>query len=170
MNCFRFAAHLVIAPFALLAASIVAAADDPKAKPTFECRWAAGPIKIDGKADDADWEQAQLIDKFSLPWLKEKARPAKTATKARLLWNRENLYFFAEMDDSDLYAVVKDHDGITWNNDVFELFFKPADDKPGYYEFQVNAAGTEMDLFLPRRGAGGFERFIKDGDFHIESA
>ena len=23
---------------------------------------------------------------------------------------------------------------------------KPADDKPGYYEFQVNAAGTVMDM------------------------
>ena len=64
------------------------------------------------------------------------------ATKARLLWDREYLYFAAEMDDSDLYADVKDRDGMTWNNDVFELFFKPADDKPGYYELQVNAAGT----------------------------
>ena len=29
---------------------------------------------------------------------------------------------------------------------VFELFFKPADDKGGYYEFQVNAAGTVLDM------------------------
>ena len=50
---------------------------------------------------------------------------------------------------------------MTWDNDVFELFFKPADDKPGYYEFQVNAAGTVMDMFLPRRGAGGYRRFKK---------
>ena len=153
----------------LLATSMVAAADDPKSKPAFECRWAAGPIKIDGQMDEADWEHAQLIDKFSLPWLKEKARTAKTATRARLLWDRDNLYFFADMDDGDLYADVTDHDGMTWDNDVFELFFKPAQDKPGYYEFQVNAAGTQMDLFLPRRGAGGFGRFKKDGEFHIES-
>ncbi len=58
---------------------------------------------------------------------------------------------------------------MTWNNDVFELFFKPADDKPGYYEFQVNAAGDGPGLFLPRRGAGGFDRFIKDGNFHVEA-
>ncbi len=73
------------------------------------------------------------------------------------------------MEDADLYADVKEHDGKTWDNDVFELFFKPADDKPGYYEFQVNAAGTVMDMFLPRRGAGGYRRFIKDGEFHIEA-
>jgi glucose/arabinose dehydrogenase len=33
----------------------------------------------------------------------------------------------------------------------------------------VNAAGTIMDMFLPRRGAGGFQRFRKDGDFHIDA-
>jgi uncharacterized repeat protein (TIGR03806 family) len=140
-----------------------------KLPPThFECHWATTPIKIDGKADEEAWKHAQVIDAFYLPWLK-KPRAARTATKARLLWDREYLYFFADMEDSDLYADVKEHDGQTWDNDVFELFFKPADDKPGYYEFQVNAAGTIMDMFLPRRGAGGFQRFKKDGDFHIEA-
>jgi glucose/arabinose dehydrogenase len=141
-----------------------------KAPPTeFECRWATGKITIDGKADEEAWKNAQVIDTFYLPWLGKKARPARTATKAKLLWDREYLYFFADMEDSDLYADVKEHDGMTWNNDVFELFFKPAEDKPGYYEFQVNAAGTIMDMFLPRRGAGGYQRFKSDGKFHIEA-
>jgi uncharacterized repeat protein (TIGR03806 family) len=140
-----------------------------KAAKDFACRWTETPIVIDGKADDAAWKHAQLIDNFSLPWLKDKARPARMATRARLLWDREYLYFLAEMDDTDLYADVKEHDGQTWDNDVFELFFKPASDKPGYYEFQVNAAGTIMDLFLPRRGAGGFQRFKKDITFHIDA-
>src|SRR5260370_4346760 len=26
-----------------------------------------------------------------------------------------------------------------------------------------------MDMVLPRRGAGGYQRFIKDGDFHIDA-
>lgn len=143
-------------------------AGDEKTPPEFECRWADGEITIDGKADEAAWSKAQVIDQFSLPWLKE-PRPAKTATKARLLWDRENLYFFAHLEDSDLYADVLEHDGMTWDNDVFELFFKPADDKPGYYEFQVNAAGTIMDMFLPRRASGGYRRFKSDGTFHIEA-
>jgi glucose/arabinose dehydrogenase len=142
-------------------------AKDPPTE--FECRWTEGPIKIDGKGDDEAWKHAQVIDHFYLPWLGDKARPAKTKTKAKLLWDREYLYFFADMEDTDLYADVTEHDGETWDNDVFELFFKPADDKPGYYEFQINAAGTIMDMFLPRRGAGGYKRFKKDGDFHIDA-
>lgn len=134
----------------------------------FVCRFADTPIKIDGVADEEAWKSAEVIDHFFQGWEKDKPA-AKTATKARLLWDRDNLYFLAEMVDADLYADVKEHDGKTWENDVFELFFKPADDKPGYYEFQVSAAGTVMDMFIPRRNAGGYQRFIGDGEFHIEA-
>lgn len=163
--------------FFLLIVAVAAQADEPKKAdkgfqrpPTeFECRWAEGKITIDGKADEPAWKNAQVIDRFYVPWLGDKARAAKTKTSAKLLWDRDYLYFFAEMEDTDLYADVKEHDGMTWFNDVFELFFKPAEDKPGYYEFQVNAAGTIMDMFIPRRGSGGYQRYIKDGDFHIEA-
>src|SRR5678815_4412078 len=144
------------------------AADEKKEQP-FECRFTDASITIDGKADEAAWKQAQVIDKFGLPWLKE-PRAAKTATRARLLWDRENLYFFAEMDDGDLFADIKEHDGNTWHNDVFELFFKPAEGKNGYYEFQVNAANTQFDMFTPGRGIGDFQKHKKDGDFEMKSA
>ncbi|HEY7156875.1 MAG TPA: PQQ-dependent sugar dehydrogenase [Gemmataceae bacterium] len=161
------------AALTLLVARRETSADSPKPfvppPSEYECRWADTPITLDGKADEPAWKQAQAIDNFYLPWLGDKTRAARTATKARLLWDREYLYFFADMEDTDLYADVKEHDGQTWDNDVFELFFKPADDKLGYYEFQINAAGTIMDMFLPSRGAGGSRRFKKDGDFHIDS-
>ena len=156
--------------FGMLAATSSVAAQQTKFTPPpteFECRWTEGPIVIDGKPNEEAWKNAQVIDRFYLPWLGDKARDAKTATKARLLWDREYLYFSADMEDTDLYADETKHDGMLWNNDVFELFFKPADDKPGYYEFQINPAGTLLDMFLPRRGAGGYQRFVKDGDFHI---
>ncbi len=152
------------------------AADHPVPAPlaaapptSFECRWADTPIALDGKADDAAWQHAQVIDAFHLPWLKEKARLARTFTKARLLWNRDYLYFFADMEDSDLRAAVKEHDGNTWDDDVFELFFRPDREKPGYYEFQVNALNTKFDAFFPKRDFGDFQKQKKAGDFHIDS-
>ncbi|MDX1945814.1 MAG: PQQ-dependent sugar dehydrogenase [Pirellulaceae bacterium] len=158
-----------VALVGLFAGSAVAA-DEPPVKPAFECRWLTGPITIDGVADEDAWKNAQVIDKFSLPWLKDKARPARTATRARLLWDSENFYFFADMDDADLYADITERDGQTWSNDVFEVFFKPHTDKPGYYEFQVNAAGTEMDMYLPKRGTGGYQRYKGDTEFHLKTA
>lgn len=135
----------------------------------FNCKFTQLPIEIDGLAKDPAWETADVIDAFHLPWLGAKARASRTATKAKLLWDKDNLYFFAEMEDVDLYADVKEQDGMLWSNDVFELFFKPADDKEGYYEFQVNAAGAKLDMFIPRRGGSAYQRFKDDGKFDFRA-
>src|SRR4051812_12440428 len=60
----------------------------PIKKVAYECRFTELPIRIDGKGDDPAWKHAQTIDRFTLPWLGAKERPAKTATKAKLLWDR----------------------------------------------------------------------------------
>lgn len=144
-------------------------AQEKPALPTaaFECRWANTPPTIDGVGDDATWKDAATIDHFYLPWLGKKARKAKTATRAKLLWDREYLYFLADMDDADLYADVTEHNGPTWDNDVFELFFKPDRAKGGYYEFQVNALGTSLEIFIPQRGSGKLQPFTAESQFHL---
>src|SRR5439155_21866156 len=132
-----------------------------------ECRWRNGPIKIDGVLNEKDWDNAETLDNFAVYWQKRKA---KSATTARLLWDDRYLYFSAEMEDEDLYADVKDFNGMTWTNDVFELFFKPNKDALLYYEFQVNALNTQLELLLPSRGAGGYQRFGPLTKLGMESA
>ena len=153
--------HLVIL-FLLIGA--LAHADDRE----YPCRWASGEIKLDGVADEEAWKGAEPIDRFGMAWMAEPREP-KTSTTARLLWDRDFLYFFAEMEDTDLYADELEDDGDLWLNDVFELFFKPSPKHPGYYEFQVNPSGAVLDMFLPRRSAGGLKRFIRGQDFHVEA-
>jgi hypothetical protein len=121
-----------------------------------ECRRATSPIQIDGKLDEPAWQQASVLKDFAVYW---EHRVPKTTTRARLLWDDQYLYFAADMDDSDLYADVTEHNGMCWFNDVFELFFKPSPSRLGYYEFQVNAANTQLEMYLPSRGAGGYGRF-----------
>ncbi len=141
--------------------------DGPPVDRTAECRWAGGDIKIDGLADEPAWKNAQVLDKFVAFWAHRKP---KTSTKARLLWDDKYLYFTAEMEDTDLYADVKERNGMTWSNDVFELFFKPHADKLAYYEFQVNAANTPLELYFPSRGSGGYQRFAPLTRLGMESA
>ncbi len=131
-----------------------------------ECRRAAGRITLDGVLDEAAWKEAPVLSAFAVYWQKRKA---KSATKARLLWDDERLYFAAEMEDADLYADVKEHNGMCWLNDVFELFFKPSADRLTYYEFQVSALNTQLEMLLPSRGAGGYPRFGKGGRLGIAS-
>jgi hypothetical protein len=139
----------------------------PPAVRKAECRWANDRIVVDAILDEVVWDNAQKLDNFAVFW--QKRRPA-TKTTARLLWDAHYLYFCAEMQDNDLCALVKERNGQTWNDDVFELFFKPSAEKLAYYEFQVNAANTPLELFLPSRGAGGYHRFAAGPKLGLESA
>ncbi len=137
-----------------------------------ECRWAGGRIRVDGKTDEKAWDDAVPIEDFVVFW---QNRKAKTATEARLLWDDRYLYFTADMQDADLFAVVKERNGMTWYDDVFELFFKPAVEKDNayplqYFEFQVTPLNTQLELFLPSRGAGGYGRFAALTKLGMETA
>jgi len=103
----------------LVAGCIIAAgmlpyshAADKAPEPVCECRWTSTPITLDGKANEAAWDKAQVIDRFTTPWL-DNDPAAKTATRARLLWDADAMYFFAEMEDGDLFADITEHDGET---------------------------------------------------------
>jgi uncharacterized repeat protein (TIGR03806 family) len=160
---------------ALAVAVTTGAADHPIPEPLkqpppakFECRWTDTAIEIDGAAEDA-WKHAETLAAFHLPWLGDKARMSRTDTKTRLLWDREYLYFFAEMEDTDLFADITEQDGMLWLNDVFELFFRPDATKPGYYEFQVNAAGAKFDAFYPKYDEKEIVKHSTTGKFHIDA-
>jgi hypothetical protein len=123
-------------------------------------------IRLDGVLDETAWDAAQEMTDFAVFWQKRRAR---TKTTARLLWDNKYLYFCADMEDQDLFALTKERNGMTWEDDVFELFFKPSADKLAYYEFQVNALNTQLELFLPSRGAGGYRRFAPLTKLGMES-
>src|SRR5205823_4368209 len=118
------AVALAVVTVALLDTPTPPAAAAP-APPAYECRWADTPIVLDGKDDDPAWKHAQVIDSFGQPWVGEedKTPPLRGKTRAKLLWDRDYLYFFADMEDADLFADVTEHDGPIWTNDAFELFF-----------------------------------------------
>src|SRR5437016_403661 len=111
----------------LFTSLLVAGCAEPPAAPappvvrSAECRWAAGTVRIDAQINETAWDKAQVLENFAVYW---QNRKAKTATKARLLWDHRKLYFMAEMEDSDLYADVTEPNGMIWTNDVFELFLK----------------------------------------------
>src|ERR1700722_12242686 len=132
-----------------------------------ECRWATDRISIDGILDEKAWVKAQKMTEFAMYW--KKSKPTM-ATTARLLWDNQYLYFCAEMEDLDLFAIEREANGETWEDDAFTLFLKPSEKGRAYYEFQVNARNTPLELYLPSRGAGGYRRFSLEGALGMESA
>ncbi len=139
----------------LLLAPAMACAED-SAPPVNECRWREKPIVIDGKPDEAAWQDAQWNSIF---WDLGAGAPDPTQSKVALTWDDDGLYFAGVMQDRDLYARVTKHDGNTWDDDVFELFLMPGNvfveakkaDKP-YYEFEINPLNTTFDLLFDHTG------------------
>jgi hypothetical protein len=54
------------------------------------------------------------------------------------------------MQDDDIWAPDDQDDGNIWRNDVIELFLRPSADSREYYEFEVSARGTLLDLRMPQ--------------------
>jgi hypothetical protein len=126
--------------------------DEPPVTREAVCRWAATAPKIDGALDDPVWKTAAVIDRFPAFWLGTTPGPAH-ATRARLLWDRDALYFAAELTDAEIRSFGTKHNDHLWNGDVFEMFLKPSPAKPAYYEFQVNPRSVVFEVAFPERGA-----------------
>ena len=67
-----------------------------------------------------------------------------------MLWDKENLYIYAELEEPDLWGTLRQHDTVIYDDNDFEIFINPNNDTHNYFELEINALGTEMDLFLPK--------------------
>ncbi|WP_152053896.1 carbohydrate-binding family 9-like protein [Tautonia marina] len=125
--------------------------DDPPITREAVCRRVETPPVLDGKLDDPAWKAAEAdeINRFSAFWVGE-ARGE--GTRSWLVWDDDALYFAATMTDAELRAFGTERNDRLWLGDVFELFFKPSEDDPRYYEFQVNPRSVILELPFPRRG------------------
>ena len=122
--------------------------------PTYEVLRTKEGIQVDGRLDEADWQNATPIA-FVMPWSDlEKEQPQSTT--ARLLWDHDNLYIIYECVDPYLHSEVTEHDGAVYQEDAVEIFATPNMEVPGnYYGYEMNINGTLLDYIAFR---GGKER------------
>ncbi len=121
----------------------------------YVCYYTATRPVIDGSGDEPAWQQAPWTEDFMD--IKGDAGPRPPLrTRAKLLWDKEFLYIYAELEESDLWATLRQHDTIVYDDNDFEVFIDPKNDTHDYFELEINALGTEMDLFLakPYRNGG----------------
>jgi len=113
------------------------------------CYWADRPPVIDGTLNEASWQPQNAISRFASFW---DGKERGQGMKAWLTWDNDALYYAARMPDAELRSVGLKRNDTLWNGDVFELFFKPDEGRPQYYEFQVNPRSVILELAFPRRG------------------
>ena len=130
------------------------------------CRTATGPVVVDGKSDEPAWANAEPITDFRLLGTFEK--PA-TDTTVRFCYDATHLYALFECQDDDLFVLYDERDDNIWESDAVELFFKPLETSPIYYEFEVAPNNALFDARMVNTGSGGFQRW-KAWDCGIRTA
>jgi hypothetical protein len=130
----------------LLLAATSAPAGEPR---EYRCRRAMGPIRIDGRLDDAAWRKARWTPDFVDILGAAKAKP-RFRTRAKMTWDDEYLYIAAELREPHVWATLTRHDSVIFRDNDFEVFLNPTCDGLNYFEFEINALNTGWDLFLPK--------------------
>lgn len=111
------------------------------------CYRTNGEISIDGKLDEKEWDLVDWTDTFvdiegdkqPLPYHK---------TKVKMLWDDNYLYIAAQLEEPHLWATYTERESVIYHENNFEVFIDPNGDTHNYYEYEVNALGTEWDLMM----------------------
>lgn len=132
--------------------------------PVYVCRRAAGEFTLDGRLDKPFWENAPWTDAFLDIEGSHMPLP-RFLTRAKMLWDDENIYFGAQLDGDEIWGHITQRDAVIFHDNDFEIFIDPDSDTQQYYEFEMNVLNTVWDLFLPiayRDGGDALNSF----DYH----
>ncbi len=102
----------------------------------------AGPLEIDGKLDEPQWQKAAKVSPFSDP--RTNAKGAVDAS-ARVMHDQERLYVAFEVADSYVKSSFQNRDDHLWEQDAVEIMADPGGDGKGYFEIQVSPLGVVFD-------------------------
>ena len=107
----------------------------------YTCYRASSPIRIDGRLDEPSWKAAPR----SRPFVDiVTGEPGWFDTRVALLWDDEHLYFGFTIEETDVWATLKDRDAKIYEDNDVEVFIAGRD---AYYEFEINALGTIYEAF-----------------------
>ena len=116
---------------------------------SYEAPRTATPPTIDGRLTDPAWADAPSTGPFID--IRGEDHPAPTwETHAMMLWDDTHLYIGAWLEEPHLWGTLTERDAIIYHDHDFEVFLDPDGDGEAYFEIEINALGTEFDLFLDR--------------------
>lgn len=142
----------------LLSVSFTVAAQDLIIKKTDE------PIQIDGRMNEASWQEAQVVDDFR-QFFPTDSVPAVMETEVRMLYDEQNIYVFAVLrspQKRDRYVTPsfrRDYRGRAF--DGFTVQLDTYQDKTNAFNFGVNPFGVQREGLtsnggtISSRGGGG---------------
>ena len=110
-----------------------------------------GPVVIDGKLDEPDWQLATPAKDFRQAQPHE-GEPATQRTEVRFLYDDDYLYIGARMYDTEGAAGIRTRlvrRDATFNSDYVEIIFDTFHDHLGRVDFMTNPSGSKEDSYGP---------------------
>ena len=150
LNDMRIKLKLVSCSFVLAVMCLAASAQRH-----YVCYYAAQQPVIDGSGNELVWQQAPWTEDFTD--IEGDIRPKPSLrTRVKMLWDSMYLYIYAELQEPELWGTLHQHDTIVYDDNDFEIFVNPDNSTHRYFELEINALGTVMDLFMnkPYRNGG----------------
>ena len=157
---FRFRIQLqrcFIAPLAVLLATMTAAdvaagqretaEATPRVERVVRAHATTARIAVDGRMDEAAWQDAEVADKF-IQYEPRPGAPAHDATEVRFLYDGDNLYVGARCWDEfpDRMKVTELKEDFTGSeSDSLTIFLDTLHDHQTGFSFAVNPAGARRD-------------------------
>ncbi len=111
-------------------------------------------MKIDGHDSEEAWRKVSWTADFIDIEGAKKPSPAYR-TRTKMLWDDDYLYVFAELEEPHVWGTLRQRDTIIYIDNDFEMFLDPDGSAHEYFEIEVNALNTVMDLFMPRAYRSG---------------
>ncbi len=114
--------------------------------------------KIDGKIQDRVWKNAMWTSDF-VDITGDLGKRPSLRTRTKMLWDDNILYIAVEMQEPHLWATLTHHDALMYQDHDFEVFIDPGGDQTNYFEIEVNALNTTMELLMnkPYRKGGTYD-------------
>ncbi len=130
---------------------------------------AAGPIRIDGELDEADWKGAPLATHFIQNEPRE-GEPATYETEVWFLYDEQNLYFGVVAHDAEPDKIIVNdltRDFNTRSGDIFGLVLDTFHDERNGFMFETNPAGAMFDAQFVNEGREFNQNW--DGVWYVKS-
>lgn len=126
--------------------------------PRYTCYRAVQPITVDGEIYDVQWQKAPWSTPFRDIRGDDYPVEPKYMTRVKMLWDDQNIYIAAELIEPHIWATLRQRDTVIYHDNDFEVFIDPDGDTHNYFEFEINAFGTEWDLLMtkPYKAGGTF--------------
>lgn len=121
----------------------------------YECLMAESPVIVDGDLSEPAWANMAWTESFVDIRGGDHEKP-RFKTQVKMTWDNDYFYVAAQLEEPNIWAKLTDRDAIIYYDNDFEVFIDPNGDTHEYYELEINAFGTEWDLFLgkPYRDGG----------------